>query len=460
MTKSNRTIIIAAGVIALLIAGIIVINKADFSKENGELTETNEQSYTVFSADAADLSAVTVQKTDEAIEAVKTDGEWTIYGADKEDIDSSKVYTLISTVSTIISNHKIEENVTDFAQYGLDKPAMTVFINVNGNVNELHIGNKSPTLGEYFIRLTGDSTVYTLYSYKFDTLNQPLSYYSDFDRFSVNIDDITRIKIVRDSETIELKIADNIAETTNNVWEMVKPYETSANDEYIDNNILAAIDALSLNVPVTDGSYGTDTPTASVTLTVKPYDNTTGKYGSEYTEQFNIGKTSNAKTYVSYKDKVYEVDASAVEFANSSSFNILDKLQALVDISRVQSVKVISGSAANTIDVIHRDDDMSFKLNGSNTDYKTARGMYQAMISLAVDGVYKGETLGDTYMEFDFAGIKNEDNVKIEFKSINDLSFALVRNNKAEFTIKKNKVEEFEKLWNEYIREYGGKKNE
>lgn len=460
MTKLTRNLVIMGVVIVILAIGIAVVSKYAITPESEDTAASMSKSYTIFSGDAADLSAVTVQRPDETIEAVKSDGEWTISGKDKADIDSSKVYTLISTVSTIISNHKIEENVTDFAQYGLDKPAMTVLINVDGNVNELYIGDKSPTLGEYFIRLNDDTTVYTLYAYKFDTLNQPLSYYSDFDRFSVNIDDITRIKIVRDSETIELKLADNIAETTNNVWEMVKPYETTANDEFVDNNILSAIDALSLNVPVTDGSYGTDTPTASVMLTVKPYDNTTGKYGSEYTEQFNIGKTSNSKTYVSYKGKVYEVDASAVEFVNSSSFNILDKLQALVDISRVQSVKVISGSAENTIDVIHGDDDMAFKLNGSDTDYKTARNMYQAMISLAVDGVYKGETLGDTYMEFDFTGIKSEDNVKIEFKSINDLSFALVRNNKAEFTIKKNKVEEFEKLWNEYLKEYGGKNNE
>jgi hypothetical protein len=56
-------------------------------------------------------------------------------------------------------------------------------------------------------------------------------------------------------------------------------------------------------------------------------------------------------------------------------------------------------------------------------------------------------------LEFDFGGIKKSDDTTIEFKSIDDLSCALVRNGSVEFTIKKNKLNEFVELWTEYAKD-------
>ena len=56
---------------------------------------------------------------------------------------------------------------------------------------------------------------------------------------------------------------------------------------------------------------------------------------------------------------------------------------------------------------------------------------------MAVDGVYKDETLGDTVMKIKYKGIKSSSDTEIEFKSIDDLYCALTRNGKTEFTIKR-----------------------
>lgn len=458
MAKSNRNVIIIASVIVLLIAGILFLNFADFSSDDnsGTLTE-KEQTYTIYSEDTSDLKSVTVKTSESGIKTQNTGGKWVIDGMSEEDIDTSKAYTLASTVSTIISKNKIDENVTDFDQYGLKNPLISVIIEgKNGEINTLFIGDKSPTLGEYFIRLNDDTTVYTLYAYKVETLTKPLSYYSDFNRFSVNIDDINAIKIKRDGETVEMKIAEDIKKTVNNVWELTAPYKSSANDEYIDNNILSAIEKLSFSELAPEGgSYGLESPSAEITLTVKPYDRATGKYGGEYDEWFAVGKRENGIAYVEYGGKVYEVDEKALEFVNAPVFNILNKLQALVDINTVDKLSVRFTSSENEIEIEHGSDDISFKFNGAEADYKTTRGIYQAVISLAVDGIYKGEPLGEVLLELEFDGIKDSDDVEIEFKSINDLSCALVRNGKAEFTIKKNKISELETLWNEYVKSFG-----
>ncbi len=452
MAKSTRNIVIIAAVIALLAAGIIVLNKVDFSEDNDTETADTKETYTVYSAEVDDLTSVSAESENGVIEAVRSGDGWTLKGTD--DVDGSKVYTLVSTVSSITSKNKIEENVTDFEQYGLDKPSATVVINGKNGENTLYIGDKSPTLGEYFIRLNGDTTVYTLYSYKVDTIMKPLSYYSDFNRFNINIDDVTAIKIERDNETIELKIADDIENTVNNVWELVKPYESGANDEYIDNDILSPLSELTLNTPA-EGTDGIKNPAAKITITVKPYDTGTGKYGEEYTEELAIGDIENGKANVAYNGKVYEVGEKDVEFAEASAFNMLNKLQALVDISDVSAFTVKCGGKSDTTEIVRNGDDMSFKLNGGDVDAKTARQMYQAMISLAVDGEYRGEKLGETLLSLDFETL-GDNGVTIEFKSVNDLSCALVRNGKTEFTIKKNKLEEFIKLWTAYVKETAG----
>ncbi len=46
-------------------------------------------------------------------------------------------------------------------------------------------------------------------------------------------------------------------------------------------------------------------------------------------------------TYVKYKEQVFKVSSDIISFANDSSYNIVSKLQALVDIiSEVKSVTV------------------------------------------------------------------------------------------------------------------------
>ena len=56
-------------------------------------------------------------------------------------------------------------------------------------------------------------------------------------------------------------------------------------------------------------------------ITVMPYDNSTGKYGEEYTETLTIGRTDGDMTYVKYKEQVFKVSSDIISFANDSSFH-------------------------------------------------------------------------------------------------------------------------------------------
>ena len=156
-------------------------------------------------------------------------------------------------------------------------------------------------------------------------------------------------------------------------------------------------------------------------------------------------------SFVFYKDQVFKVSSDIISFANDSSYNIVSKLQALVDISEVKSVTVEYNGAEHTIDITHNDSDMTFVLDGQKVDTKITQAIYKSIVGLAVDGVYKDETLGDTVMKIKYKGIKSSSDTEIEFKSIDDLYCALIRNGKTEFTIKKSKLNEFMDLFNTYV---------
>ncbi|MCH5210310.1 MAG: DUF4340 domain-containing protein [Oscillospiraceae bacterium] len=451
MSRQKKSIIILFAVIAVLAAGIGIINNVDMSDDGQK--NVNEEIYTIYSEDTSKIDSVNVTTGDSSIKAVNLgDSVWTINEISTDDIDVSKAQALAGTVATLTSKHKVDDSSHDLSQYGLQAPKITVTITKkNGEEDKLYIGDMSPTLGEYFVMLDGDSSIYTIYSFKVDTLCQPLSYYQEFDRFNIEIDDIRDIIIERSDETIDIKLIDNIDINTNNVWEMVSPYRSGANDDYIDNKILEPIDTISLTSFVEGVDSGITQSSPKLKLTVRPYDNTTGKYGDEYTEELRVGRTEGAETYVEYKGRIYRTPKESVDFVKESSFNIVSKLQALVDISKVKSVLIEYDSEKHTMDISHKDNEYIFRLDGKETNNDISREIYKSIMALAVDSVYKGDAINDeVILRITFDGIKSENDTVVEIKSIDDINCALIRNGEVNFTIKRTKIDNFINLFKTY----------
>ena len=450
--KNKRTLIIIIAVIAALLAATLIVLgiNPDEKKENNT---ARAETYTVYSADAADIAEVRVETADGEIRAVnKGQSKWTINDLEEGEVDANKAYNLAGTVSTIISKNKFDTS-EGLAQYGLDKPQITVTITKkNGDSTRLYVGDLSPTLGEYFIMPQGDDSVYTLYSYKGEALLKPLSYYTDFDRFDVNIDDITDIRIERADGNVEIRLKDKENQSVANVWEMVEPYTANANDDYVDNKILAPIENISLSEPLaSDTSPFTENPVTLI-ITVKPYDSATGEYGGEYTETLLIEEPSTAAARVMYKGDMYETSADSVGFVKDSAFNIVSKLGALTDISLVKGVTLEYGGETHRLDIAHDGKKYTFKIDGKDTDAAVSQEIYRNIISLAVDAVYSGEEAGETVLTVRYEGKSSADSSVVEIKKINDIDCVLERDGKAEFTIKKSKVDEFITLFDAYVK--------
>ena len=127
MSKTTKSIIIAASVIIVLIVGTIVISNIDTSKDNN--VDTTDDLYSIYSADTTDILSVKAESENGTI-TVKSigDSEWSVNDMDASEIDSSKASALVGTISTLSSKNKIEENPVDLSQYGLDNPQVTVTV--------------------------------------------------------------------------------------------------------------------------------------------------------------------------------------------------------------------------------------------------------------------------------------------------------------------------------------------
>ncbi len=452
--KTRRNVIILFSIIAVFAVGIIIVNNIDVSENNDPVN--GGDAYTILAESAEEIADVTVKTDSGEIKAVNLgDAVWTINDMSTDDIDTSKAYALAGTVASLTSKNIISEDPADLSEYGLDAPSVTVTVTKkNGGADKLYIGDLSPTLGEYFIMTDSSPAVYTIFPFKVETLCRPLEYYREFDRFKIDIDDITAVSIARSDETIQINIIDDIDVNTNNVWEMTAPYKSGANDDYIDDKILEPLDSVSLTMPVSGEDSGITSSSPVLTLTVRPYDNNTGKYGDEYTEKLVIGKTFGDETYVEYKNQIYKTAAESVGFVNDSAFNIVSKLQALVDISDVKRVDVSYGGETHKIEVSHRDNKYMFKLDGKEADSDISQNIYQSIMALAVDSVYDGGEIKETpLLTISFEGVKNEYDTVVEIKPIDDINCALIRNGEVNFTLKKRKVEEFINLFKEYVND-------
>ena len=160
----KKQIISLLVVIALLagsIVGYLAIKK--HNEENETDNEIKDEIYSVLSFNADKATKLTYSYNNVTYVLEKVDSSWVYLEDDTLNIDQTSVTSLINAVSNVTSAVKID-NVTDFEQYGLEKPVNKVVINTSeGNV-EFSVGNCNSSTGEYYFRVGQEKTVYMVNS--------------------------------------------------------------------------------------------------------------------------------------------------------------------------------------------------------------------------------------------------------------------------------------------------------
>lgn len=173
-----RTVIVLAAVVVALILGTIGVS---LIPEKQDENQSTSKSISIKSANTENIEKIIVNgsygelvfisRKNEAANSDSSDsiGEaayiWQLEGYDESLIASSSVNAAADNLATIYATRIMENDLSQRAAYGLDKPTVTAKIFMREGKGEDYtftVGDKAPDGSGYYACITGDSKIYLI----------------------------------------------------------------------------------------------------------------------------------------------------------------------------------------------------------------------------------------------------------------------------------------------------------
>lgn len=228
MMKNWKKIIILLIIFVVFLAAFILLNGDQGKVENGNETPqpTNAASsdeIKLIDIAQEDISKIVLKREDAEIVLAKEERnvetlEANADGTTKKitekrqvwinpsfDVDNDLVEDIVSAAATVMTKRLIDENPSDLTIYGLDNAFITTFVSKEGKEVSIEIGNLTPKQDSYYVRRLENSKVYTIDSYKGDTLRygkSDLMSKNLYDTEALSSDDLKTLVFSRSGETV------------------------------------------------------------------------------------------------------------------------------------------------------------------------------------------------------------------------------------------------------------------
>lgn len=148
------------------------------TKETETGAEQEEERFQVTEIDPSLVSQLGIINGEETIDLSKEGEEWHYYEDETVSIDPEAVLAYLSAAGELDSENKIEE-VSDFSQYGLDKPTLNITLQWDSNMYNIKVGNYNSMISRYYVCVNDEKVVYTITATQFYALNKTLA---DFEK--------------------------------------------------------------------------------------------------------------------------------------------------------------------------------------------------------------------------------------------------------------------------------------
>jgi hypothetical protein len=222
----------------------------------------------VFTVESAGLEELEVHAASgETTTLRKKNGLWEMVAPEPSATDASEVGSLLSTIESLEVQSVVDEKPASAADFGLEPPRITVAFKAAGAAapTRLQIGRKTPTGGDVYARVEGQTRVFLISGYLEDSLNKtPFSFR-----------DKTILKFERDAadslaiERAELPALAFVKKGAD--WRFSKPYDAKADFNIVDGIVGRLYQARMTSIVAADGAkdlkqYGLDKPQATATV--------------------------------------------------------------------------------------------------------------------------------------------------------------------------------------------------
>jgi hypothetical protein len=234
--------------------------------------EGEREKVTMLAVDKAKAKQIEIVKDGETIKLVKQDGAWKLEQPAKAPADTSAVDTMLNSLEKVEADEVVAEQVTDFAQFGLDQPSRKVAAVLEGAEAPVGVdfGARSPDGGSVYARKPGEDKVYLVPSWIEGSFDKKPFDLRDRDLLHVKRDDVRSLEVAGPEGGYAL------TRTDAGEWAFTKPIATRAGRWSVDG-LLGTIENLRMDSVagenVTDpkqiGRYGLAKPQRTVTLVTK-----------------------------------------------------------------------------------------------------------------------------------------------------------------------------------------------
>jgi len=430
MRKYTKPIILV--LVAVVLGGVYFFANSRQSKTTTDSANQGSGSIKVFEVDSQKVSEVTVEKDSDKLVYQKKDKDFVVSYPANFNADSSKVNSVITNVSNIYAEKVVEENATDTAKYGFNKP-MTVTVKYDGGVEEIEIGDLNSTKDSYYIMEKGKNKVYTIGTYTIQSINVSKDDLRDKTLFTVKAEDITGLSLKKDGNLVFTS-----KKTGDQQWSLTEPIQANgdATSMATITNALAQLTSYVNFVedkPADLEKYGLKNPLYSLT-----FETASGKK----TLLLGNDKAKGTETYamVEGTQQVITVDPTALTFLDKPLKEIMEVFAYIVNIQDVSKI-VVNMDGKSTVSEIETNKDDSTKdkytVDGKDAnitddkDNNLFKKYYQALIGVTmseIDTNYKPQ--GSPEITFTYTLKKDPGTMKVEFIPRDANYYYVVRNGK------------------------------
>ncbi|HOJ10512.1 MAG TPA: DUF4340 domain-containing protein [Clostridiales bacterium] len=451
--KLYRNAIILVIILALLF-GVYAFAKNQKSKT--EVTE-RKSFEKIIDLDTTEMEELTVQKGSDKLTIAKKDKEWELKYPEGIRYDSSKLSSIAINFSSVFIEKEVEENATDFEQYGLDKPIIVSAKMKDGKVETLEIGNLTPTGGAYYVKKKDSSKVYTTDTYTINKVIVGKNDIRDVALFTIESTDITKISMERKGSVV---FEANINSEENN-WTLTSPIKGNANISAL-SPMLDAITQSQITEFVEENpsdleKYGLAKPSY-----VLEFESSQGE------NRLLLGKeiSENAKVYAMLDgvNEVYTISSEPFNFLDKPIEEIVEVFAYIVNIWDVEKINVeMDGYNLNLelqTDPDQDTDKDKFFVNGKDASMKDEndrqpfRSYYQSLIGVTLSQVQPdGQPSVKPDITFTYYLKKDPKVMKVEFIPKDDRYYYVVKNGEySGILVDKKKFDEPEGVRESYAK--------
>jgi len=391
MSKNNKTLLVAFGVLLLLGGAYYFTMSRDKNKTNLPQTP-NPQNIKLGNLKSGDL--VKLQLNDIILEKNGEDWEYVNPGGIKSGIKLDRTLTgyLVYSLTDMVIERVIDEDSSDLSMYGLEKPASAAVITgLNGQKETFFLGDMTPSRTSYYFMESGNKNVYSISSYT----ASPMQFTLNDIRQRILFPDFETAELINfklDAKTVKIEIIEKPSEPEYKITAplsdhlIVSPYK---HPKGTDSGALKKFLAPFNNLEIAD--FIDDSPAS-----LKPY-GLDDKPERIFLQTENgsldllLGNETDGKRYAKLHDSGGVFTLSGMEeVLNIKPFDLTDKFALIINIDFVDHISINGDGKTLNADLRGEGDDRVFYLNGKKAETDSFKDFYQAAIGLLIDAEYKG----------------------------------------------------------------------